>query len=73
MAAQNFSDLAPNTPVLIGAGQYVEREAGDTSPMQLAARAALAALDNTADRKLAASIDTKGFSHCHHGNTTAPT
>lgn len=49
--------LDDNTPVLVAAGQYVEREASLNSPMELAASAAKAALQ---DAKLedASAIDT---------------
>ena len=66
-------ELAESTPVLIGAGQFVERTSTQSSPMQLASRAALSALEhasgqaapinrnhssNQAFDQLVASIDT---------------
>ena len=52
--------IAGNTPIIVGAGQCVEREACASSPMQLASSAAQAALDSCgADAKTAAAaIDT---------------
>ncbi|ARN74260.1 hypothetical protein [Oceanicoccus sagamiensis] len=50
--------VTDNTPVLIGAGQYVQREATDSSPMMLAAEAAKLAITNTGADNIAAHIDT---------------
>ena len=47
-----------NTPILVGAGQYVEREAGSSSPMNIASRAARAAVDACGGNNIAAAIDT---------------
>jgi acetyl-CoA C-acetyltransferase len=50
--------VADNTPIIVGAGQYVEREAGPTSPMGIASRAAQAAVDACGGSDVAAAIDT---------------
>ncbi len=50
--------LPGHTPVLIAAGQVVEREPADTAPMQLAARAAARALAEAGGEGIAAAIDT---------------
>ena len=47
-----------NTPIIVGAGQYVEREAGETSPMGIASRAAQAALDACGGDGVTDAIDT---------------
>jgi acetyl-CoA C-acetyltransferase len=47
-----------NTPILVGAGQYVEREAGDSSPMKIASAAAANAIDACGGSQVAAAIDT---------------
>ncbi|WP_101756726.1 hypothetical protein [Oceanicoccus sp. KOV_DT_Chl] len=63
-AAFNTAELPANTPVLIGAGQMVEREASQHSHMQLAAQAAVIALGHATTNSaidndaLAANIDT---------------
>jgi acetyl-CoA C-acetyltransferase len=53
-----MAEIAGTTPVLVGAGQTVEREATDASPMALAARAAAAAIEDCAAPAIAAAIDT---------------
>ena len=54
----DFASLPDNTPILVGAGQVVQHEATDDSPMTLAARAAAAALENAGGQGLAEAIDT---------------
>jgi len=54
----DYERVGANTPVLVGAGQEVEREARDTAPMALAAAAARAALADAGGRGVAAAIDT---------------
>lgn len=54
----DYGKLDPNTPILVGAGQSVEHEAGNTSPMGLAARAAAMALEDCGGADIAAHIDT---------------
>jgi acetyl-CoA C-acetyltransferase len=46
------------TPIIVGAGQHVEREAGTTSPMGIASAAAKAALAESSSREVTAAIDT---------------
>ena len=50
--------MPENTPVLAAAGQYTERGATLESPMDLAARAAAAALADAGGAQLAQAIDT---------------
>jgi len=50
--------IAPNTPILVGAGQYVQRDATLESPMQLASRAAAAAVADCGGQGVAEAIDT---------------
>jgi acetyl-CoA C-acetyltransferase len=50
--------IPDNTPILVGAGQYVEREASLNSPMHLASCAAKAAIADTGGSNVAAAIDT---------------
>ncbi len=52
------NSVADNTPVLIGGGQYVQREATNSSPMMLAAEAARLAMQDTGVDNLASHIDT---------------
>jgi len=52
------NDIPGNTPILVGAGQYVERGASAESPSSLAARAATAALADAGVAGLARAIDT---------------
>jgi acetyl-CoA C-acetyltransferase len=47
-----------NTPILVGAGQTVEREATATAPMGLASRAAANAIKACGGQGVAAAIDT---------------
>jgi acetyl-CoA C-acetyltransferase len=54
----DYSKLEPGTPILVGAGQAVEREAGSTSPSGLASRAAAAAIADCRGEDIAAHIDT---------------
>lgn len=56
----NTDAVNDNTPIMIGVGQVVEREAGDTSPMQLAIQASQRALADTGSnaQDIAAHIDT---------------
>ena len=49
---------AANTPILVGAGQAVDREATPNSPMAIASRAAAAALADCQASNVAAQIDT---------------
>ncbi len=53
-----MQDIPGHTPVLVGAGQYVERGATAESPSRLAARAAAAALADAGGAGLAGAIDT---------------
>ena len=53
-----MNDIPGNTPILVGAGQYVERGASAESPSSLAARAATAALADAGVAGLARAIDT---------------
>ncbi|TNF89221.1 MAG: acetyl-CoA acetyltransferase, partial [Gammaproteobacteria bacterium] len=50
--------LPDSTPVLVGAGQAVEREPTTSSPMAIASRAAGAALEDSGGQAVAAAIDT---------------
>ena len=50
--------VSDRTPVIVGAGQYVERAAGATSPMEIASTAARIAIAESAGRGVAATIDT---------------
>ena len=54
----NLNNIPDNTPVLVGAGQVVEREATHNSPMNLASRAAADAVADCGGRDIAAAIDT---------------
>jgi acetyl-CoA C-acetyltransferase len=53
-----LENVADNTPILVGAGQVVEREATHNSPMNLAARAAADAVANCGGSNIAGAIDT---------------
>jgi acetyl-CoA C-acetyltransferase len=53
-----MANLEPNTPILVGAGQSVDREAGSASPMSLASRAAAMAVADCQGRNVAGHIDT---------------
>jgi acetyl-CoA C-acetyltransferase len=50
--------LDDNTPILVGAGQVVQRDTSETSPMQLAALASEAAINDCGAPAIAAEIDT---------------
>jgi acetyl-CoA C-acetyltransferase len=54
----DWNSVADNTPILVGAGQVVEREVTDDSPMVLAAEAARRALAHAGGGNLPAAIDT---------------
>ncbi len=54
----DWDDLPDNTPLLVGAGQVVQREATADSPMMLAAEAARRALAHAGGDGLAGAIDT---------------
>ena len=54
----NFETINDNTPILIGAGQVVQREANSTSPMELAAMATLEAIEDSGSADIAGHIDT---------------
>ena len=47
-----------NTPILVGAGQSVERDAGSTSHLGMAAKAAATAISDCGGKNIAQSIDT---------------
>jgi acetyl-CoA C-acetyltransferase len=78
----DFASLPDNTPILVGAGQVVQREATDDSPMTLAAEAARRALDSAGGQGLAEAIDTifvtrmfadsMGFRPCSFGRSENP-
>lgn len=53
-----FADLPGSTPVLVGAGQVVERDASDASPMLLAGRAAVQAVTDCGVADIVNAIDT---------------
>ena len=55
---QGMDAVPDNTPILVGAGQVVEREATHNSPMNLASRAAAAAVENCGGSGVAQAIDT---------------
>ena len=54
----NGQAVADNTPILVGAGQVVERGVTDDSPLALAAEAARRALAHAGGSDLVAAIDT---------------
>ncbi len=54
----DWDKLADTTPILVGAGQVVQREATTDSPMKLAAEAARRALDHAGGSGLVEAIDT---------------
>jgi acetyl-CoA C-acetyltransferase len=56
--AVDFSSLAPNTPIVVGAGQSVERDAGTTSHLGIAAQAAQMAVSDCGGTGIAENIDT---------------
>ncbi len=49
---------ADNTPILVGAGQYVEKEKSLQGPLSMAAHAARAAIEDCAGSNVAQAIDT---------------
>ena len=51
-------NVSDNTPILVGAGQYVERKPTESSPMHIAASAAQAALAATGGSGVVQAIDT---------------
>ena len=53
-----MADLPGTTPILVGAGQVVEREAGDAAPMEVASRAAANAVADSGASEIASAIDT---------------
>ena len=55
---EKADQLPDSTPVLVGAGQVVERDACDSSPMALAAQATSNAISDTGVTDIAAHIDT---------------
>ena len=54
----SWDNIADNTPILVGAGQFVEREATAHSPMALAAEAARQALAHAGGNAVVDAIDT---------------
>ncbi|MEP1470170.1 MAG: hypothetical protein ABJK25_04290 [Halieaceae bacterium] len=50
--------ISDNTPILVAAGQYVERQPTESSPMHIAASAAQAALEAAGGSGVAEAIDT---------------
>lgn len=54
----DYASLPDNTPILVGAGQVVQREATADSPMTLAAEAGRAALASAGGQGLVEAIDT---------------
>ncbi|MEH6588582.1 MAG: hypothetical protein V7720_18680, partial [Halioglobus sp.] len=56
--AVDFSSLAPNTPIIVGAGQSVERDAGTTSHMGMAVQAAQMAVSDCGGNGITENIDT---------------
>ena len=50
--------ISDNTPVLIGSGQFVQREANASSPMELATQASLACIKDCGAANIAQHIDT---------------
>ena len=56
--AVDFSSIAPNTPIIVGAGQSVERDAGTTSHLGMAAQAAAMAVSDCGGSGIAESIDS---------------
>jgi acetyl-CoA C-acetyltransferase len=67
---QYFGHVDDRTPILIGSGQLVQREATADSPMQLAAMASEHAIRDSGGNNIAAQIDTlcvtKLFSDMSH-------
>lgn len=63
MSANNYPPVADNTPIIVGAGQYTEHLTDQAAPamsgpMDLAARAAQAALGDSGGKLQAGHIDT---------------
>lgn len=54
----DFNDLDDNTPIFIGTGQVVQREANTLSPMELAAMASREAMQDSGASDIATHIDT---------------
>ncbi|MEH6518221.1 MAG: hypothetical protein V7742_16215 [Halioglobus sp.] len=54
----SYDQIPDSTPILIGGGQIVAREAGDASPMALAGQATINALNDAGVEGLAEQIDT---------------
>ncbi|MEM8496753.1 MAG: hypothetical protein AAF542_01950 [Pseudomonadota bacterium] len=54
----DYSSIADNTPVLVGSGQVVQRDATASAPMELAALASSAAVDDCGAADVAGHIDT---------------
>lgn len=54
----DYSSIADNTPILVGSGQVVQREATASAPMELAALASSAAVDDCGAANIAGHIDT---------------
>ncbi len=54
----DWDKLADSTPILVGAGQVVQRESTTDSPMMLAAKASRCALEHAGGSGLAEAIDT---------------
>ena len=50
--------IADNTPIIVGAGQCVERDYTESSPMDLAGRAASSAIEASGGTGVGAAIDT---------------
>ena len=54
----DYSKLPPNTPIVVGAGQSVERDAGTTSHLGMAARAAAMSVSDCGGTGIVENIDT---------------
>jgi len=54
----DYDEVSDNTPILVGAGQFVQRQANAMSPMQLAAEAAKSAIGDCGAAHIAGHIDT---------------
>ena len=50
--------MKDSTPIIVGAGQYVERDYSESSPMDIAGKAAQAAIEASTGRDVAQAIDT---------------
>ena len=66
----DIATLPDNTPILVGSGQVVQREATADAPMQLAALASAIAIAECGAKNIAPQIDTlcvtKLFSDMSH-------